>query len=68
MDIELINWLKGKLKVVNMKLNSRNSSTNVDDNFISRLGLGIDGQEDERLAYQQARDAGHLGGLNYYRD
>lgn len=33
---------------------------------IERLGLGIDGNDLQRLAEQQARDAGHLGGLNYY--
>lgn len=33
---------------------------------IERLGLGIDGLDQERLAQQRARDVGHLGGLNFY--
>ncbi|XP_018567585.1 uncharacterized protein LOC108908137 isoform X1 [Anoplophora glabripennis] len=32
---------------------------------IERLGLGIDGYDRERLAKQQARDEGHLGGVDY---
>ncbi|XP_066157761.1 uncharacterized protein [Euwallacea fornicatus] len=32
---------------------------------IERLGLGIDGYEQERLANQIARDQGHLNGLDY---
>lgn len=30
---------------------------------IERLGLGIDGYDQERLAHQRARDVGHLQGL-----
>ncbi|XP_036332324.1 uncharacterized protein LOC118743666 [Rhagoletis pomonella] len=30
--------------------------------FIERLGLGLDGQEEERRAEQQARDVGRLNG------
>lgn len=36
------------------------------DRLIERLGLGIDGNEDERLERQRKRDEGHLGGLNAY--
>ncbi|KAJ8983584.1 hypothetical protein NQ317_019437 [Molorchus minor] len=32
---------------------------------IERLGLGIDGYDRERLEKQRARDAGHLGGVDY---
>ncbi|XP_028170868.1 uncharacterized protein LOC114360369 [Ostrinia furnacalis] len=35
--------------------------------LIERLGLGIDGRADERLAKQRQRDEGHLGGLNYFQ-
>ncbi|KAJ8708817.1 hypothetical protein PYW08_010199 [Mythimna loreyi] len=34
--------------------------------LIERLGLGIDGRDEERLAQQRQRDEGHLGGLNAY--
>lgn len=34
------------------------------ERLIERLGLGIDGNEDERLKQQRERDEGHLGGLN----
>ncbi|VVC92710.1 unnamed protein product [Leptidea sinapis] len=34
------------------------------EKLIERLGLGIDGFGDERLARQRIRDKGHLGGLN----
>lgn len=34
---------------------------------IERLGLGIDGRDQERLAKQRARDAGHLGGVDLYK-
>lgn len=33
---------------------------------IQRIGLGIDGHHEERRAQQAARDAGHLGGLDFY--
>ncbi|XP_041971860.1 uncharacterized protein LOC121727881 [Aricia agestis] len=36
------------------------------EKLIERLGLGIDGFEEERLARQRERDEGHLGGLNAY--
>lgn len=36
------------------------------DKLIERLGLGIDGNDQERLAKQRERDEGHLGGLNAY--
>ncbi|KAI8423504.1 hypothetical protein MSG28_012615 [Choristoneura fumiferana] len=36
------------------------------EKLIERLGLGIDGFEDERLKMQRQRDDGHLGGLNYF--
>ncbi|KAJ0171692.1 hypothetical protein K1T71_012455 [Dendrolimus kikuchii] len=36
------------------------------ERLIERLGLGIDGKDEERLAQQRARDAGRLGGLNIY--
>ncbi|XP_063394659.1 uncharacterized protein LOC134679640 [Cydia fagiglandana] len=36
------------------------------ERLIERLGLGIDGYEDERLLKQRLRDEGHLGGLNYF--
>lgn len=32
---------------------------------IERLGLGIDGYNEERLAAQRARDEGHLNGVDY---
>ncbi|XP_066249116.1 uncharacterized protein [Euwallacea similis] len=32
---------------------------------IQRLGLGIDGYDQERLTKQVARDQGHLNGLDY---
>lgn len=32
---------------------------------IERLGLGIDGNDELRLAQQRVRDEGHLGGLDY---
>ncbi|GBP45304.1 hypothetical protein EVAR_29052_1 [Eumeta japonica] len=35
--------------------------------LIERLGLGVDGFEEERLRKQRQRDEGHLGGLNYFR-
>ncbi|KPJ18488.1 hypothetical protein RR48_01648 [Papilio machaon] len=34
------------------------------EKLIERLGLGIDGYDEERLKIQRARDEGHLGGLN----
>ncbi|XP_013147188.1 PREDICTED: uncharacterized protein LOC106110047 [Papilio polytes] len=34
------------------------------DKLIERLGLGIDGYDEERLKIQRVRDEGHLGGLN----
>lgn len=34
--------------------------------LIERLGLGIDGYEDQRLRAQRQRDEGHLNGLNAY--
>ncbi|KAG6463659.1 uncharacterized protein LOC115452508 [Manduca sexta] len=34
------------------------------EKLIERLGLGIDGNYEERLAEQRKRDEGHLGGLN----
>lgn len=37
------------------------------EKLIERLGLGIDGYADERLAKQQARDAGKLGGVIYQK-
>lgn len=36
------------------------------EDLIERLGLGIDGYEEERLQQQRQRDQGHLGGLNYF--
>uniref|UniRef100_A0A2H1W1A7 SFRICE_004026 n=1 Tax=Spodoptera frugiperda TaxID=7108 RepID=A0A2H1W1A7_SPOFR len=36
------------------------------EKLIERLGLGIDGRDEERLEEQRKRDKGHLGGLNYY--
>lgn len=36
------------------------------EKLIERLGLGIDGREDELLMRQRQRDEGHLGGLNYF--
>lgn len=36
------------------------------EKLIERLGLGIDGRDEERLAFQRQRDEGHLGGLNAY--
>ncbi|KAJ2937796.1 hypothetical protein O0L34_g18576 [Tuta absoluta] len=36
------------------------------ERLIERLGLGIDGNDEERLKEQQIRDEGHLGGLNAY--
>ncbi|XP_075986162.1 uncharacterized protein LOC142983169 [Anticarsia gemmatalis] len=37
------------------------------EKLIERLGLGIDGRNEERLALQRQRDEGHLGGLNAYQ-
>lgn len=34
------------------------------EKLIERLGLGIDGRDEERLTAQRQRDEGHLGGLN----
>lgn len=34
------------------------------EKLIERLGLGIDGNDEERLEMQRQRDEGHLGGLN----
>lgn len=34
------------------------------EKLIERLGLGIDGRNEERLIVQRQRDEGHLGGLN----
>ncbi|KAL4709648.1 hypothetical protein ACJJTC_007379 [Scirpophaga incertulas] len=36
------------------------------ERLIEKLGLGIDGREEEYLLRQRARDEGHLGGLNYF--
>ncbi|PZC83225.1 hypothetical protein B5X24_HaOG208316 [Helicoverpa armigera] len=36
------------------------------EKLIERLGLGIDGNDEERLEEQRKRDEGHLGGLNFY--
>lgn len=36
------------------------------EKLIERLGLGIDGNDEERLEEQRKRDEGHLGGLNAY--
>uniref|UniRef100_A0A2A4JY18 Uncharacterized protein n=1 Tax=Heliothis virescens TaxID=7102 RepID=A0A2A4JY18_HELVI len=36
------------------------------EKLIERLGLGIDGNDEERLQEQRKRDEGHLGGLNFY--
>ncbi|CAB3240487.1 unnamed protein product [Arctia plantaginis] len=36
------------------------------EKLIERLGLGIDGDDRERLEKQRQRDEGHLGGLNAY--
>ena len=36
------------------------------EKLIERLGLGIDGKDQERLEQQRQRDEGHLGGLNFY--
>lgn len=36
------------------------------EKLIERLGLGIDGNAEERLQQQRARDEGHLGGVNNY--
>ncbi|XP_013168691.1 PREDICTED: uncharacterized protein LOC106118574 [Papilio xuthus] len=36
------------------------------EKLIERLGLGIDGYDEERLKIQRARDEGHLGGLNAF--
>lgn len=33
------------------------------EKLIERLGLGVDGYAADRLAQQQARDAGKLGGV-----
>lgn len=34
------------------------------EKLIERFGLGIDGNEENRLRRQRIRDEGHLGGLN----
>lgn len=34
------------------------------EKLIERLGLGNDGNDEERLEMQRQRDEGHLGGLN----
>ncbi|XP_059044941.1 uncharacterized protein LOC131840764 [Achroia grisella] len=36
------------------------------EKLIERIGLGIDGRDQERLLRQRQRDEGHLGGLNYF--
>ncbi|CAH2057824.1 unnamed protein product, partial [Iphiclides podalirius] len=36
------------------------------ERLIERLGLGIDGYDEERQQMQRERDEGHLGGLNAY--
>lgn len=36
------------------------------EKLIERLGLGIDGRDEERLIVQSQKDEGHLGGLNFY--
>ncbi|CAG5030817.1 unnamed protein product [Parnassius apollo] len=36
------------------------------EKLIERLGLGIDGYDEERLQFQRERDEGHLGGLNAF--
>jgi hypothetical protein len=36
------------------------------EKLIERIGLGVDGKQQERLAAQQARDEGHLNGINYF--
>lgn len=35
------------------------------EKLIERIGLGIDGHEEQRKEYQRARDSGKLGGVIY---